>query len=155
MSEPGLNDDFLDVLRALQVAGADFLVIGAHAMAVHGVPRAPGDLDVWVRPSPANADRVLEALLRFGAPLHDHGVVRHDLETPGTVYQIGLPPRRIDVMTSVSGLSFEAAWPGRAEVAIAGLLIPFIGRDELLRNKMATGREKDLLDARLLEKREG
>jgi hypothetical protein len=152
MSEPGLNDDFLDVLRALQVAGADFLVIGAHAMAVHGVPRATGDLDVWVRPSPANADRVLEALLRFGAPLRDHGVVRHDLETPGTVYQIGLPPRRIDVMTSVSGSSFEAAWEGRVEVSIAGLSIPFIGREELLRNKLATGRDKDLLDARLLDK---
>jgi hypothetical protein len=154
MNQTGLNDDFLDLLSALKAVGAEFLVVGAHAMAVHGVSRATGDLDVWVRPSPANSARVLDALGRFGAPVANHGVVPEDLETPGTVYQIGLPPRRIDLLTSLSGLTFETAWEGRVEIEVAGLSIPFIGRSELVRNKLATGRDKDLVDVKLLEKQE-
>ncbi len=155
MTPSGLNQDFLDLLAALRDSEAEFLVVGAHAMAVHGVPRATGDLDVWVRPTAENSARVLAALVRFGAPLGDHGVVRGDLQTPGTVYQIGLPPRRIDILTSLTGLSFEAAWSGRVEVHVAGLSIPFLGRDELILNKRATGRDKDLVDAGLLERHKG
>ncbi len=152
MSEAGLNPDFHDFLDALLGAGAEFIVVGAHAMAVHGVPRATGDLDVWIRPTSENAIRVFEALIRFGAPLADHGVVFEDLARPGVVYQIGLPPRRIDLMTSISGLEFEEGWRGRVEVRVAGWLVPFLGRSELLRNKRASGRKRDVLDAELLER---
>lgn len=149
--EAGLNPDFLDLLEVMGALQVEFLVVGAHALAAHGVVRATGDLDVWVRPSPDNAQRVIDALLRFGAPLAQHGVARGDFERPGTVYQMGLPPRRIDVLTEISGVTFGVAWPGRKEVAVAGRIVGFLGREALLANKRATGREKDLLDVRLLE----
>jgi hypothetical protein len=148
--EHGLNDDFRDILRALAEARAEYLVVGAHAMALHGVPRATGDLDVFVRPSADNARRVLSALRSFGAPVDDHGVTAADLEVAGTVYQIGMPPRRIDLMTAIDGVEFGAAWDSREEVPIAGLIVPFLGRSALLANKRASGRDKDLVDLRLL-----
>ena len=151
MGASGLNEDFVDVLRALGESGAEFIVVGAHAMAVHGVPRATGDLDILVRPTIENAQRVLHALRLFGAPVDAHGIRETDLATPGIVYQIGLPPRRIDILTEISGVSFEEAWATHVEVEISGIRAPFIGRQALLKNKRATGREKDLVDARTLE----
>lgn len=151
--EAGLNVDFLDLLEALARAQVEFLVVGAHALAAHGIPRATGDLDVWVRPTPENAARVVTALEAFGAPLHAHGVGASDFERPGTVYQMGLPPRRIDVLTQISGVAFDEAWPGRKTVLISGNEIGFLGREAMLRNKRAAGRPKDLLDADQLEKR--
>ena len=91
-----MNEDFRDLLQALLQTGARLLVVGAHAMAVHGVPRATGDLDLWISPDPVNADSVRQALVRFGAPVGGTELTRKDLETPGMVVQIGLPPRRID-----------------------------------------------------------
>lgn len=149
-----MNQDFLDLLRLLLDAGARFLVVGAHAMAVHGVPRATGDLDIWVDPDPANAERAWRALLQFGAPVREMGVAREDLETPGVVLQIGQPPRRIDLLTQISGLSFAEAWPNRTTHAIESLAVPFIGRNDLVRNKRASGRPKDLGDLDVLEKRQ-
>lgn len=149
--DPGLNEDFLDMLQALVEAGVEFVVVGAHAMALHGVPRATGDLDVLVRPSPDNAERVTEALRTFGAPTQEHGLTSADFEIPGNVYQVGLPPRRIDLMTELSGLEFDEAWSSRVHVEIGEMKIPFLGLQALRRNKQATGREKDLLDLRLLE----
>lgn len=146
----GLDQDFLDILRALSEVGAEFLVVGAHAMALHGVPRATGDLDILVRPTPRNARRVIQALASFGAPVEAHGVRQVDFETPGTVYQIGLPPRRIDLMTSITGVEFNEAWSSRQVVEISGLPVPFLGRDVLIRNKKAARRDKDLVDLRLL-----
>lgn len=148
--ESGLDRDFLDILRALFEAGAEFLVVGAHAMALHGVPRATGDLDVLVKPTPRNARRVIQALGAFGAPVEAHGVHQVDFETPDTVYQIGLPPRRIDLMTSITGVEFDEAWSSRQVVEIADMAVPFLGRDALIRNKRAAGRDKDLVDLRLL-----
>jgi hypothetical protein len=149
-----VNEDFLDLLRLLLGAGARFLVVGAHAMAVYGVPRATGDLDLWVDPDPANAERAWRALLEFGAPVREMGVGQQDLETPGMVLQIGQPPRRIDLLTQISGLSFSEAWPSRVTQQLEGLAIPFIGRGDLVRNKHATGRAKDLADLEVLEKRQ-
>lgn len=149
-AEAGLNKDFLDILNALDAAGAEYIVVGAHAMALHGVPRATGDIDILVRPNSDNASRVLDALGAFGAPTKAHGLTRNDLEIPGNVYQIGLPPRRIDFLTSISGLSFEEAWESRELVQVGEILVPFLGREALARNKRASGREKDLLDLRLL-----
>jgi hypothetical protein len=151
VSHAPLNEDFLDLLLAFTSARVRFLVVGAHAMAVHGVPRATGDLDVWVCPTAENAQRVMNALEDFGAPFQEHGVKALDFETEGTVYQIGLPPRRIDLLTAVTGVEFEDAWAQRLEVRIAGVPIPFLGRRALIVNKRATGREKDLVDLHLLE----
>lgn len=145
-----MNEDFRDLLRALLEAGARFLVVGAHAMAVHGVPRATGDLDVWIAVDPDNADRVMQALVRFGAPVSTLGVSRADFLRQDQVVQIGLPPRRIDVITSISGVGFDDAWAGRVTQDVAGVAVPFLGRDALLRNKRAAGRAKDLADLEAL-----
>jgi hypothetical protein len=147
-----VNDDFRDLLHALLRSGARFLVVGAHAMAVHGVPRATGDLDVWVSPDPPNADRVWQALLAFGAPAGARGVTRKDLETRGIVVQIGLPPRRLDILTEVSGLDFEEAWRNRVTHRVGSQDVPFLSRDDLIRNKRACGRPKDLADLDILER---
>lgn len=145
-----MNEDFLDLLTALLQAQARFLVVGAHALAVHGVPRATGDLDVWVDADDSNADRVWSALLRFGAPLVALGIAREDFASPERVVQIGLPPRRIDVLTSISGVGFEEAWSGRVTRRVGGLEVPFLGREALVRNKRASGRRKDLADLEAL-----
>jgi hypothetical protein len=147
-----VNEDFGDLLRALLDADARFLVVGAHAMAVHGVPRATGDIDVWIDSSKHNADRVWNALTRFGAPVRAMDLSVEDLQTPGMVVQIGLPPRRIDILTAVSGLVFDQAWAGRCLHTVGPLDVPFLGRDDLVRNKRASGRPKDLADLEILEK---
>lgn len=143
-----MERDFVEMLSALGAAGAEYLVVGAHALAAHGVPRATGDLDIWVRATPGNAVRVLAALREFGAPLFD--LTLDDLSRPETVFQIGVVPVRIDLLTSISGVGFEEAWAGRIEVPLEGLTVGVLGREELLRNKRATGRPKDLLDAEAL-----
>lgn len=152
--EDGLNDDFRDLLIAMHDAGAEYLVVGAHAMAVHGAVRATGDLDVLVRPTPENAARVIDALVSFGAPIGEHGLAVEDLSNPGVVYQVGLPPLRIDVITSIDGATFDEAWSTRIELTIDGRHVPFLGRETLIRNKLATGREKELADAHLLQRGE-
>lgn len=141
-----MNEDFRDFLLALTRAGAEFLVVGAHAMALHGIPRATGDLDIWIRPDRTNAARVWDAMVAFGAPVGAVGISRDDLEARGTVIQLGLPPRRIDLLTQLSGLEFDEAWRNRMSVPIEQVDIPFLGRSELIRNKRASGRPKDLAD---------
>jgi hypothetical protein len=143
-----MNRDFVEMLSALCVANVEFLVVGAHALAVHGSPRATGDLDVWVRRTPENAARVLAALRAFGAPLCD--LTTADLAEPDTVFQIGLPPSRIDVLSGISGVVFEDAWPRRKELTIEGLRVAVIGRADFVANKRAAGRPKDLADLALL-----
>lgn len=145
-----MNEDFRDLLGALLEAQARFLVVGAHAMAVHGVPRATGDLDVWIAADADNVERVWDALLRFGAPVAAMGVRREDLNRPDVVVQIGLPPRRIDILTSITGVEFADAWAGRVTHDVGGLTVPFLGRAALVRNKRATGRAKDRADLEAL-----
>jgi hypothetical protein len=153
VEKPELNRDFRDMLTALQAEEAVFLVVGAHAMAVHGVPRATGDFDIWIRPDPENAQRVFRALEEFGAPLEATDLQVEDLTRPGTVYQIGLPPRRIDLLTEIDGVNFEEAWQSKTVSQVSALEVPFLGWDALLRNKKASGRPKDLADVRLLEQK--
>jgi hypothetical protein len=145
-----LNDDFRDLLAALISSRARFLVVGAHALAVHGVPRATGDLDVWIDRDPANADRVWEALVSFGAPLEALGFSRVDLAAPASVIQLGTPPRRIDILTEITGVEFETAWRSRVSHPVGELQVPFLGRDALIVNKRATGRARDLADLEAL-----
>lgn len=150
MTLEGLNEDFRDVLVQFVDAGVEFVVVGAYALALHGAPRASGDIDVFVRPSTANAGRVMDALHRFGAPLASSGVSEADFTRPGAVYQIGLPPRRIDVMTEITGVTFDEAWASRVTAEVDGRAVGFIGREALLKNKEATGRLKDQADAERL-----
>jgi predicted nucleotidyltransferase len=132
------------MLRALSAANAEFLVIGAHAVAAHGYLRGTRDLDIWVRPTPENAGRVWRALLEFGAPMLDLAV--HDLSTPGTIYQLGTEPVRIDLLTQPAGVEFDRAWANRVEVKVNGEPFPFIGKDDLIASKRAAGRKQDFLD---------
>lgn len=94
-----LNEDFREMLAALLKARVEFVLVGAHALAAHGLPRATGDIDIFVRPSDDNARRLIEALTDFGAPIAAHNIKASDFAVPGNVYQIGLPPRRIDILT--------------------------------------------------------
>jgi hypothetical protein len=144
-----MNRDFAEMLAALSEAGADFMVVGAHAVAVYARPRATGDLDIWVRASPDNAERVWAALASFGAPLHD--LTRDDLTSADLVYQIGLAPNRIDILTTIGGVDFEDAWPRRQTVALWGLSVPIVGRADLIASKRAAGRPRDLADLADLE----
>lgn len=153
MTTPELNDDFRDLLSCFREANVEYVIVGAHALAAHHLPRATGDLDVFVRPSAGNAALVFRALATFGAPLVAHGVTEADLASPGTVYQIGLPPRRVDILTSISAVTFDEAWASHVEVTVHGQSLPFLGKDELIRNKRAAARPKDLVDVAALERR--
>ena len=143
------NQDFKDILSALSEARADFLLVGAYALAVHGFPRATGDLDIWVRADSDNARKVLYSLAVFGAPLDDLTV--DDLSKPGIVFQIGVEPSRIDILTAISGVEFGHAWERRVLVDVDGVCINVIGRDDLVVNKRASGRPKDIADAETLD----
>lgn len=145
-----MNDDFRDIIELLLQSRAEFVVVGAHALAVHGVSRATGDIDLFVRPSLENANRVCAALQAFGAPLASHRVGPAELAEPGMVYQLGLPPRRIDVLTEIDGVDFAAASKGCVLYELDGLTIPFLGKSELIQNKLAAGRPKDLADVAML-----
>lgn len=145
-----MNRDWLEMLDALSAAGAEFMIVGAHALAVHGRPRATGDLDVWIHATSENAARVWTALTHFGAPLET--LEEEDLATPGIVYQIGRAPNRIDLLTSISGVDFTEAWMRRSEVELEGRTIPILGRDDLITNKRAVGRLRDLADIEDLQR---
>lgn len=148
-----MNPDWQDLLEALRRHSARFLVVGAHAVAVHGVPRGTQDLDVWVARDPENADRVWRALAEFGAPLPSVGVTRADFEAVDCVIQLGQPPSRIDLMTSISGVSsFDQAFSRRVDAVVEGLSVPVLGRADLIANKRASARSKDLVDLEWLER---
>lgn len=144
-----LNRDFRDRLAEFNVQGVEYLVVGAHALAAHGHVRATKDLDVWVRPDAENAKRVIIALKEFGAPLHD--LTEADLATPGTMFQLGLPPLRIDVITAIDGVSFDEAWPARLLTKFLDQPTAVLSREHLIRNKRAAGRAQDLADVEWLE----
>ena len=143
-----LNPDFRDALSAFNAEEVEYLLVGAFALAAHGLPRATGDIDLWVRPSAENAERVWRALVAFGAP--GEMFRREDFTRPDMVVQIGVPPARVDVLTAIEGVEFDDAWRERVVLTLDGLAVPVIGRDHLLRNKQATGRPKDRLDAEVL-----
>jgi hypothetical protein len=140
------------MLNALNDAGAEYLIVGAYALAAHGLMRSTGDIDIWVRPTPENADRVWKALRAFGAPLSR--VSPADFHTPDVVYQIGVAPWRIDIITSITAVEFEHAWGRRLSSEYDGIRATVLSRDDLLVNKRAAGRGKDMLDVAWLEGRE-
>ncbi len=144
-----LNEDYRDMLQALSDEKVRFILVGAYALAAHGYPRATMDIDIWVMPSPENADAVLRALDRFGAPLHN--ISKEDLQTDGTIFQIGVAPRRIDIITAASGLTFEPTYQDSIPITIEGIEVRIPSLDDLILNKKASGRTKDLADAEALE----
>lgn len=144
-----LNEDYREMLQELSGEKVKFLLVGAYALAVHGYPRATVDLDIWVMPSPANAEAVLRALRRYGAHLGD--LTAQDLQKDETVFQIGVAPRRIDIITALSGLEFNEAFKNSLSVNIEGISVHVPSIDDLIRNKRAVGRTKDLADAEALE----
>lgn len=144
-----MNRDFREMLSALCDEDVEFMVVGAYALAAHGLPRATGDIDIWIRCSPQNARRTWRALERFKAPRSELTI--EDLQTPDVVFQIGVVPRRIDILTSIDGVEFDEAWPDREEVEVDGQRLPVIGRAHLLQNKRAMQRPQDVADVARLE----
>ena len=143
--------DFRDVLAMLVSHDVRFLVVGAHALAAHGVPRVTGDLDIWVECTEANADRTWRALVAFGAPLESLGVRKADFARRDQVIQLGLPPFRIDFMTTISGVEFDEAEPLAIDGTLFNVPVRLIGREAFVRNKRASGRPKDLMDIASLD----
>ena len=144
-----LNEDYKEMLQCLADEHVKFLIVGAYALAAHGYPRATMDIDVWVMPSPENGEAVLRALRRFGAPLNNLTIT--DLQKDDTIFQIGIAPRRIDIITGASGLRFEDAFTRSIEINIEGMPVRIPSVDDLIRNKRASGRTKDLADVEALE----
>jgi hypothetical protein len=147
-----LSRDFRDILSALSDAGADYLLVGAHALAAHGLVRATGDIDVWVRPTAENARKVHRALLIFGAPADQFQI--EDLTQPEAVLQLGVAPFRIDILTTISGVEFSEAWEARMVIEMDGVAVPLLSRAHLVANKRASKRPKDQNDLRWLEEHE-
>jgi hypothetical protein len=144
-----VNSDFRDLIAEFNAQRVEFLIVGAHALAAHGIVRATKDIDVWVRASKENAPRILRALRAFGAPLHDLSEL--DLQQPGVVFQIGVPPIRVDVLTSIDGVDFDSAWTARFETRFADQPAAVLSTEHLVQNKRAAGRLQDLADIEKLE----
>ena len=144
-----LNSDFRDILSAFSEERVEFMLVGAYAVAAHGLPRATGDIDLWIKCSEENADRVWSALRRFGAPMSN--LSKNDLFAPGTVVQLGVTPRRIDVLTTITGVDYAEAESQRELINLEGIAIPVIGLAHLIRNKRAVGRPQDQADIARLE----
>jgi hypothetical protein len=144
-----LNPDFRDMLSCLKGAGVEFIVVGAYALAAHGLPRATGDIDIWVRSTPENARKVFSALEEFGAPLSN--LSADDFTAPDLIVQLGVEPCRIDLLTGVDGLDFTEAWKNKLAIPLEELEIYVLSRGDLLKNKIAAGRAKDRGDIAWLE----
>ena len=145
-----MSPDFKDLLSTFNAHGVEFIVVGAHALAAHGRVRATGDMDVWVKAEKPNAKRVLQALQAFGAPIRD--LTEDDLSRGGTVFQVGVAPLRIDVLTSIDGVAFDDAWQGRFHTSFAGIPVAVLSLEHLICNKRAAGRPQDLADLHWLER---
>ena len=144
-----MNPNFKEILLAFNEHDVDYLIVGAHALAAHGRVRATKDMDVWVRPEQSNAQKVLRALSEFGAPLSD--LTADDLSRKETIFQIGVPPLRIDIITDVDGVEFAEAWPDRVETSFGGVPTFVISRHHLITNKKTAARLQDLADVQQLE----
>ena len=143
-----LNKDYKEMLQILLDNKVKFLVVGAYAMGAYGYPRATGDFDIWVETSSENSEKIYQSLLEFGAPLSE--LTKTTFCEEGIVFQIGVVPRRIDIITKIDGVDFHNAYSDKQEIDIEDIKIPFLSKEHLIRNKESTGREKDRLDAKYL-----
>ena len=144
-----LNEDYKEMLSILLDNKVKFLVVGAYAMGAYGFPRATGDVDLWVEASLENSRKIYQGLLKFGAPLSQ--VTPETFTETGIIFQIGVAPRRIDLLTHIDGVDFEEAYRTKEQIELEGLRIPFLSKEHLIKNKEATGREKDKLDSKYLK----
>jgi hypothetical protein len=147
-----LNEDYKEMLQILLNNDVKFLIVGAYAMAAYGYPRATGDLDIWVGASEENSKKIYKSISEFGAPLFD--ITEKTFTERGIIFQIGIAPRRIDIITHIDGVDFSEAYKIKKVIEIEDLKIPFISKEDLIKNKQSTGREKDRLDAEYLERNE-
>ena len=147
-----LQTDLREFIELLNSHKVEYVVVGGHAVAYHGHPRFTGDIDFFVRATSDNAEKLLAALEAFG--FGNVGLDVHALTAPERIIQLGVPPNRIDVLTSISGVSFDRAWTTRAPAELDGIPVAFLGRAALIENKRASGRAKDLADVAELERRE-
>ncbi len=145
-----LNPDFKDMLSCLKEEEVDFIIVGAYALAAHGFPRATGDIDIWVRNSFENAQRIMRALMNFGAPVSH--LSEDDFTAPDVIVQLGVEPCRIDLLTGIDGVGFDEAWQSKVSITIDNLEVDILSKEDLLKNKLATGRAKDQGDIVWLEK---
>ena len=145
-----LNLDFKEMLSCLKDEEVDFIIVGAYALAAHGFPRATGDIDIWIRNSFENAQKIMRALMKFGAPISH--LSEEDFTAPDIIVQLGVEPCRIDLLTGIDGVEFDEAWQNKVSITIDNLEIDILSKEDLLRNKLATGRDKDQGDIVWLEK---
>jgi hypothetical protein len=145
-----LQPDFRDMLWCLKEEGVEFIVVGAYALAAHGFPRATGDIDIWVRNTPENAELIMRALAKFGAPLSN--LSAQDFIAPDVVVQIGVQPCRVDLTTGIDGIEFGEAWENKVAVVVEGIEIYVPSKADLLKNKVASGRDKDQGDIAWLKR---
>ena len=138
------------MLQSLLENEVRFLVVGAYALAAYGYPRATGDFDIWVEATEENSKKILTSLMQFGAPVGQ--ISEETFAEQGIIFQIGVTPRRIDILTHIDGVDFQEAYRARENIALEGMYLPFLSKENLIKNKKSTGREKDILDARTLEK---
>lgn len=145
-----LNEDYKEILQILLNNKVRFLIVGAYAMGIHGYPRATGDFDIWVEPTPKNSQKIYKSLSEFGSPLFD--ITEKTFAAKKTIFQIGVAPRRIDIITYIDGVAFKQAYKTKKIIEINNLRIPFLSKENLIKNKQSTGREKDKLDVKYLKK---
>ena len=150
MGDRLFNSDYRDMIECLQREGVEFMLVGGYAVALHGWPRTTFDIDFWIMANPQNAAAVMRALKAFGAPLMD--LTEEDFHRPGMVFQIGTEPQRIDILSAVSGVTYEDAVSRALKMEVDGLTLKVISLDDLIANKRASGRPKDIVDATTLEK---
>jgi len=143
-----ISKDFKELLELFAANGVEFVVVGGYALAFHGAPRYTGDLDLFVRPDRENAGRVLSALEELGFGSLD--LSEDDFAMPNQVVQLGHPPVRVDIITSIDGVSWQDAWAEKASGKCAEVPVFFIGRNDLIRNKRAVGRRQDHADLEAL-----
>ena len=139
-----LPKDLREFIESLNSKRVEYVIVGGYAQAYHGRPRFTGDIDVLVRPSQENAERIKAALSQFG--FAQLGLTEQDFVSEGQVIQLGVAPNRIDILTSISGCGFEDVWETRVKTELAGVPVNMIAKDQYIKNKRATGRAQDLAD---------
>ena len=144
----GIQPDFRDLLASFNAHKVDYIIVGAYALAFYGAPRYTGDIDIYVKPDPENAQRIMAALNEFG--FGSVGLSAADFEGPDKVIQLGVPPVRVDMVTSITGVSWNDAFSGRVEGKYGDVPVHYIGREHFILNKRALGRKKDLADLEAL-----
>ncbi|WP_439879993.1 hypothetical protein ACSX1A_12580 [Pontibacter sp. MBLB2868] len=139
-----LTHDFQEFIKVINACGAEYLIAGGFAVALYGYPRYTGDIDIWINPTPENAEKLLPVLQQFGYT--ENEVNQEDLTTPDIVVQLGYPPNRIDLSTGLAGVEFKTCWDKKAVMPFGDVMANFISLEDLKKNKMATARQQDLLD---------